>query len=77
MVILTVIFPFRDSSRKSNKFDRFFSSVPILENEFFFPHRFDQILRLRLKVIKTFYSSPSTHTIGLQIISLRSSILLT
>lgn len=30
-----------------------------------------------VKVIKTFYSSPSTHTIELQIISLRSSILLT
>lgn len=51
------LFPFRDSSRKSNKFDRFFSSVPILENEFFFPHRFDQVLRLR-KSNKNFLFEP-------------------
>ena len=70
------LFPFRDSSRKSNKFDRFFSSVPILENEFFSPIDSTKFYDY-VKVIKTFYSSPSTHTIGLRIISLRSSILLT
>lgn len=69
MVILTVFFVIR----KSNKFDRFF---PILENEFFFSINSTKLYDY-VKVIKTFYSSPSTHTIGVRIIGFRSSILLT